>query len=107
MAEIALEMKCSLERLREENSRLHEETKTNRLQAQERFEAATCVMKHENHSLKQNLDSAQCALEQAKAAAAAALAPMIRNFTKIQKLLFQFVLRHAFCGKRMQCGRAV
>ena len=36
MAEIVLEMKCSLERLREENSRLHEETKTNRLQAQER-----------------------------------------------------------------------
>jgi hypothetical protein len=65
---------AQLQNLREEMSRLREEHKCTLVQAQEKFDAAACVLKRENESLKQKLASADSVREQTAAAAAATTA---------------------------------
>jgi hypothetical protein len=63
-----------ISQLQGEIARLREEMKSERLQAQEKFDAAVGVLSRENESLMQKLKSAACTLEQSKAEAAAAVA---------------------------------
>ena len=65
---------AQLQNLREEMTRLREEYKYTLVQAQEKFDAATGVLKRENDYLKQQLASADSVPQQTAAAAAATTA---------------------------------
>jgi RNA recognition motif-containing protein len=88
-----LQLQCDITRLREQNTRLHEENNFNRLHAEEKFKTATEVLSRENLSLKHALVSAKRDLEEAETASTAAAADRARLLSELDRLKQQLEKR--------------